>query len=150
MGQSLVRNYVHITFSTKNRQPLILPSIEFELHKYLGGIARNLECTPITVGGTEDHVHILCLLSQKIALMKVLEEIKGHSSKWIKTKSPEFRNFYWQRGYGAFSVKSQDVEIIRQYIANQHEHHRQITFQEEYISFLQEYQIEYDERYVWD
>ncbi len=150
MGQSLVRNYLHITFSTKNRQRLILPSIELDLHKYIGGILRNLECTPITVGGTEDHVHILCLLSQKIALMKFMEAIKSHSSKWIKSKGPEFQNFYWQRGYGAFSVKSQDVETVRQYISNQHEHHRQISFQEEYLRFLQEYQIEYDERYVWD
>ncbi|MCB9312924.1 MAG: IS200/IS605 family transposase [Lewinellaceae bacterium] len=150
MGQSLVQNYLHVTFSTKHRLPLIRPSIESELHAYLGGILGHLECKPITIGGTEDHVHILFLLSQKIALMKVLEEIKNHSSKWIKTKGPEFRQFYWQRGYGAFSVKSQDVETVRQYIANQHDHHRHISFQDEYRRFLQEYQIEYDERYVWD
>ena len=87
---------------------------------------------------------------ENVKFEEVLEEIKNHSSKWIKTKGPEFRQFYWQRGYGAFSVKSQDVETVRQYIANQHDHHRHISFQDEYRRFLQEYQIEYDERYVWD
>ena len=150
MGQSLVQNYLHITFSTKHRERLIRPDIEKELHAYLGGVIRNMDCKPITIGGTDDHVHILFLLSQKVALMNVLEKINSHSSKWIKTKGPEFHDFYWQRGYGAFSVKSQDVETVREYITNQHDHHRHLSFQEEYRRFLHEYQIEYDERYVWE
>ncbi len=109
MGQSLVKNVVHITFSTKNRQPLITESIESELFAYLGGICNRLECQTITIGGFNDHVHIACFLSKKIALMKLLEEIKGHSSKWIKTKSPEFDNFYWQN---ACQTVGWDMELF--------------------------------------
>ena len=95
MGQSLVKNYVHIVFSTKHRQELIQPPVEAELHAYLGGICKKLECQPIKVGGYTDHVHILCLLSKKIALMKILEEIKSHSSKWIKTKGDDYKTLLW-------------------------------------------------------
>ena len=150
MGQSLVRNYIHIVFSTKDRQPFIHPPIETELHDYLGGICNKLECTPIRIGGYSDHVHILCILSKKIALIKLLEEIKSHSSKWMKTKDEDLKNFYWQDGYGAFSVNPSEIETVKRYVEDQHEHHRTKTFQEEYIAFLKKYQIAYDERYVWD
>ncbi len=95
MGQSLVKNYVHIVFSTKYRQPLILKSVEEELYNYLGGVCKALECWPVKIGGYYDHIHILCLLSKKIALMKLLEEVKSHSSKWIKTKDDRLKHFYW-------------------------------------------------------
>ncbi|MCY7408718.1 MAG: IS200/IS605 family transposase [Chitinophagales bacterium] len=150
MGQSLVKNYLHIVFSTKHRQPLINDAIEHELHAYLGGICKNLECHPIKVGGHVDHIHILCMLSKKIALMKLLEEVKSHSSKWIKTKGDEFANFYWQDGYGAFSLNPSEVEAVINYIANQKEHHSKKTFQDEYRVILKKYQVDYDERYVWD
>lgn len=100
MGQSLVKNYIHLVFSTKHRAPLIHSPIEAELHAYLGGICNKLECTVIKVGGYTDHIHILCMLSKKIALMKLLEELKSHSYKWIKTKGTGYENFYWQDGYG--------------------------------------------------
>jgi REP element-mobilizing transposase RayT len=96
MGQSLVKNYLHIVFSTKYRQPLIKEFIEDELYRYLGGVCKELECQPIKIGGYYDHLHILCMLSKKIALMKLLEEVKSHSSKWIKTKHESLKNFYWQ------------------------------------------------------
>lgn len=150
MGQSLVKNYVHLVFSTKYRQPLIRPPYEEELHSYLGGICKNLECPPIIVGGYTDHVHILCRLSQKIPLMKLLEEVKSHSSKWIKTKHESLHNFYWQNGYGAFSVNPAEVDRVVNYIANQHAHHGRKTFQQEYRSLLRKYEMEFDERYVWD
>jgi putative transposase len=150
MGQSLVKNYIHITFSTKYRQALITEAIEPELYSYLGGICNKLECTPIQIGGYNDHVHILCFLSKKIALMKLLEEVKSHSSKWIKTKGTEFTNFYWQDGYGAFSVNPKEVDVVVNYIKNQKEHHSKKTFQDEYRAFLKQYEVEYDERYVWD
>lgn len=150
MGQSLVNNYLHIIFSTKNRQPLIQPPVEAELHTYLGGVCNKLESQVIKVGGYTDHVHILCMLSRKIALMKLLEEVKSHSSKWMKTKGDAYRNFYWQEGYGAFSVNPSEVETAVGYIANQHEHHRKKTFQEEYLAFLKKYKVAYDERYIWD
>lgn len=150
MGQSLVKNYLHIVFSTKYRQKLIYPPVEQELHAYLGGVCNDLGCQSIIVGGYTDHVHILCRLSQKIALMKLLEEVKSHSSKWIKTKGIEYENFYWQNGYGAFSVNPSQVDRVIAYIANQYEHHTKKTFQDEYRAILKKYQMEYDERYVWD
>jgi putative transposase len=150
MGQSLVKNYVHIVFSTKYRQELIHPPVEAELHAYLGGICKKLECPPIQVGGYTDHVHLLCMLSKKIALMKLVEEVKSHSSKWIKTKGEGYKNFYWQDGYGAFSVNPSEIDVVVRYIVNQKEHHSKKTFQEEYRTFLVKYQVEYDERYVWD
>ncbi len=150
MGQSLVKNYVHLIFSTKHRAPLILPPVELELHSYLGGICNHLDCQVLKVGGYTDHVHILCMLSKKIALMKLLEELKSHSSKWIKTKGVKYGNFYWQAGYGAFSVNPSEIDRVIAYIANQHEHHRKKTFQEEYRAFLTKYNVEYEEKYVWD
>lgn len=150
MGQSLVKNYVHLVFSTKYRQALIHPPIEVELHSYLGGICNKLDCQVIKVGGYTDHIHILCMLSKKIALMKLMEEVKSHSSKWIKTKGAGYENFYWQNGYGAFSVNPSEVDVVIKYIANQHEHHTKKTYQEEYRAFLKKYNVEYDERYVWD
>jgi REP element-mobilizing transposase RayT len=150
MGQSLVKNYIHIVFSTKNRIALIKPPFEKELHAYLGGVCKKLDCQPIKVGGYTDHIHILCMLSKKITLMKLLEELKSHSSKWMKTRDITLKKFYWQDGYGAFSVNPTDVEKIISYIENQHEHHRKKTFQEEYRAFLKKYNVEYDERYVWE
>jgi REP element-mobilizing transposase RayT len=137
-------------FSTKHRESLIDHAIENELHNYLGGICKNLECQPIKVGGHTDHIHILCMLSKKIALVKLMEELKSHSSKWIKTKGEAYHKFYWQDGYGAFSVNPSEVEIVINYIANQKAHHHKRTFQDEYRAFLKKYKIDYDERYVWD
>jgi putative transposase len=151
MGQSLVKNYVHITFSTKYRQPLITEDIEEELWAYIGGICNRLECHVLKVGGYTDHIHILCMLSKKIALMKLMEEAKGHSSKWIKSKGDAFENFYWQDGYGAFSVNPTQVEVVINYIANQKAHHdKKKTYQDELRSFLKKYKMEWDEKYIWD
>ena len=150
MGQSLNKIYVHLVFSTKHRKALITDLIKGELFSYLGGICKNLECNPIQVGGHHDHIHILCLLSKKVALMKLMEEVKSHSSKWIKTKGDEFEDFYWQNGYGAFSVNPTELEIVKNYILNQEEHHKRKTFQEEFLAFLKKYNVEYDDKYVWD
>lgn len=150
MPQSLVRNYIHIVFSTKNRQPFIDKQIEKELYAYIGGICKNLECNPIIIGGYSDHIHILCLLSRKIALMKLVEETKAHSSKWMKTKGIQYADFYWQNGYGAFSVNPKDISAVEKYISNQETHHSKKSFQEEYRMFLEKYKIEYNEMYVWD
>ena len=150
MGQSLVKNYIHIVFSTKHRQQLIHPPVETELHSYLGGICNKLGCQVIKVGGFTDHIHILCMLSTKVALMKLLEEVKSHSSKWIKTKGAGYETFYWQDGYGAFSVNPSEVSTVIAYIANQQEHHTKKTFKDEYRSILKKYDVVYDEQYVWD
>jgi putative transposase len=150
MGQSLVKNYLHIVFSTKHRQKLISSAVEKELFAYMARICRRLECIPLKIGGYEDHVHILCTLSKKIALMKLLEEVKSHSSKWIKSMDAALQHFYWQDGYGAFSVNPADVQAVINYIACQRQHHQAGGFQDEYRGLLNKYEVEYDERYVWD
>ena len=150
MSQSLNRIYVHLIFSTKNRVPLITDDIKDELFNYLGGVCKNLECNPVQVGGYRDHVHILCLLSKKMTLVKLLEEVKSSSSKWIKTKDEKFSSFYWQSGYGAFSVNPTETDLVKKYIQNQEEHHKVKNFQDEYRAFLKKYDVEYDEKYVWD
>ena len=150
MGQSLVRNYVHIVFSTKYRQALIYPPYDKELYGYIGRICRNLECTPIKIGGYVDHIHILCRMSQKIPLMKLVEVIKSSSSKWMKTKDNSLKNFFWQNGYGAFSVNTRGVDIVTAYIARQYEHHTKKNFKKEYITLLKKHKVFYDKHYIWD
>jgi REP element-mobilizing transposase RayT len=150
MSQSLAKVYIHIVFSTKHRRNLIDNNIEASLYEYLGGICRGLECNPVRIGRYKNHVHVLCLLSRKIAIMKLLEELKKQSSKWIKTKNMLYSDFYWQDGYGIFSVNPKGIDKIIEYIENQHEHRKQFSFQEEFRAFLHKYNIDYDERYVWD
>jgi REP element-mobilizing transposase RayT len=150
MGQSLSKGYVHIIFSTKHRTPLIDSHIENKLYAYLGGICKGLECNPLQVGGHKDHVHILCLLSKKISQMKLLEEVKKQSSKWMKTNEGVFENFYWQDGYGIFSVNPSEVDVVVNYIKNQKEHHKKTLFQDEFKAFMKKYKVEFDERYIRD
>src|SRR5690606_13352098 len=109
------KNCVHIVFSTKHRQKLIQESIERELYAYLGGILNRMECLPIKIGGYTDHMHLLCMLSKKHALMKVVEEVKSHSSRWIKTKGEDYKHFYWQNGYGCFSVNPSQIDVVVNY-----------------------------------
>jgi putative transposase len=150
MPQSLVQNYIHFVTSTKHREPLIIPQIEVPLHSYMVGIVQNMDCPVLQIGGVEDHVHLLFMLSTKVPLMEVVKQMKQSSSKWIKTQGEEYQNFQWQIGYGAFSVSQKSVEQVITYIQNQKEHHKRATFQDEYRKFLNTYEIPYDERYVWD
>ena len=150
MPQSISKIYVHITFSTKNRYPFIDSEIEKDLWEYLGGICKGLECNPIRIGGHKDHIHICCLLSKKITTIKLLEDIKKESSKWIKTKGAKYSSFYWQDGYGVFSINPSEVETVIKYIENQAEHHKKRTFQEELLAFFKKYGIEYNEQYLWN
>ena len=124
MPQSLVKNYVHIVFSTKHRNDFIDEKIENELFKYIATICKDCESTAIQIGGTDNHIHILCLLSRKIALMKLVQEVKAHSPKWIKMKGSKYEHFFWQDGYGAFSVCRSKLEIVMNYIVNQRKHLR--------------------------
>ena len=150
MPQSLSSILIHLVFSTKHREPFITPSIETELHPYLATIFRALKSPSLCIDGTADHVHILFSLARGITIADLLEEIKTESSKWIKTKGPESRNFHWQKGCGAFSIGQSNVETLKGYIRGQKQHHRRVTFQDEYRKFLKSYGIDYDERYVWD
>jgi putative transposase len=150
MPQSLSSILIHLIFSTKNREPFITPAIETELHPYMASIFRALKSPSLTIDGTSDHIHILFSLGRIITVADLVEEVKTGSSKWIKTKGPEFRNFHWQKGYGAFSIGQSNVAALKHYIRNQKQHHKRITFQDEYRKFLKSYGIDYDERYVWD
>ncbi|WP_323755644.1 IS200/IS605 family transposase [Roseivirga sp.] len=150
MGQSLAQNYIHIVFSTKHRHTKIHPPYEKELHQYIAGTCKDLDCTALRVGGYTDHIHVLCRLSKNIALSQLIKELKMSSSKWMKTQHETLSNFYWQNGYGAFSVSPTEVDKVITYIENQHEHHLVKSFQEEYRAFLIKYKVDYDERYVWD
>jgi len=150
MPQSLSKVYVHITFSTKHRYPFIDDAIKQELWAYIGGICKAMECYPVRIGGHNDHIHICCLLSKKILQIKLIEEVKKESSKWIKTKYKRYNKFYWQDGYGIFSVNPSEIERVVEYIDNQHEHHKKQTFQGEFLAFLKKYGVGYDERYLWD
>ena len=150
MGQSLVQNYLHIVFSTKYRQALIHPPYEEKLHAYISGICKELDCPALIVGGYTDHIHILCRLSRKLALMTLVQKVKANSSKWMKAKDKNLSGFRWQDGYGAFSVNPAEVEVVIRYIENQHAHHSKKKFKEEYSAFLNKYQVKYDERYVWE
>ncbi len=149
MAQTLTRLLVHVIFSTKNRARLITPEIEPSLFAYIGGILKNHESRLLDAGGDSDHVHLLISQSKNIALSALLMEIKKSSSSWLKTQDSAFKNFHWQDGYAGFSVGRSEVDQLKRYIANQKEHHRKQTFQEELIQFFEEYGLEYDERYLW-
>jgi len=150
MAQSLSSVLVHLIFSTKERYPFIKAPVADELHAYLATVRATCGCPARRVGGTDDHVHILFSLSRTMAVSDLVEEVKKSSSKWIKTKGPELRAFAWQNGYGAFSIGQPRAAAVVRYIANQAEHHKTRTFQDEFRLFLHRYEVQYDERYVWD
>jgi Transposase and inactivated derivatives len=149
MAQSLSKLFVHIIYHTKTTSVIIRKEDRNDLYAYIGAIIKDKNSIPILINGVEDHVHILCVMSKNITLAKLVEEIKGNSSRWIKTLNPYYKNFAWQGGYGGFSVSPSLHDKTKKYIANQEEHHKKITFQEEYIMFLKEYNIEYNEQYLY-
>jgi putative transposase len=150
MPQSLARNLVHLVFSTKNREPIFTEAVRDPLCSYASAAFRDLDSHVIAMNAWRDHVHILFALSRNHSLAQVVMEVKRATSKWIKTQGAVFAKFHWQNGYGAFSIGQSGVDEVKAYIANQAEHHRVKTFEEEFRSFLKRYQIEFDERYVWD
>lgn len=150
MPQSLSSILIHLIFSTKHREPYITPEIEPELHAYVAAVLRELNSPSLTINGTTNHLHILFALSRTTAIAEIVEEIKKRSSKWIKTKGVGYRGFQWQIGYSVFSVSQSNVAALKKYIAEQKEHHRHKSFEEEYRTFLEKYGVAYDERYVWD
>lgn len=151
MPQSLSKIWTHLVFSTKERYPFLIDeTVCRDLHAYLAKILKANNCPTLIVGGVSDHVHALFVLSKNHSIANIVWEIKRSSSKWIKGQGSELSKFHWQEGYGAFSVSQSHVEQVQKYILNQEEHHRRKTFQDEFRGFLRKYEIEYDERYVWD
>lgn len=151
MPQSLSQIYIHLVFSTKNRQPFIDDTISADLYSYMATVFHD-ECasTAKIIGGVEDHVHTLFNLSRTQTIADVVEAIKTSTSKWIKKQDAKYREFYWQTGYGAFSVSRSNVDAVTKYIRDQKEHHRKTGFQNEFRGLLKKQEVEYDERYVWD
>lgn len=149
MSQSLSKLYVHLIFHVKNNVSLIRQEDEEELYSYIGGVVKLSKSIPIQINGKEDHIHVLCIMSKNISLADLLEDIKKNSSRWIKTKGVHYQNFAWQGGYSGYSVSQSKAEVVDRYISNQKEHHKHQTFKEEYIQFLKENSIEYNEEYLW-
>ena len=147
---SYVSSYFHCVFSTKERRPLITPPLRERLWPFLGGIARQNKIKALEIGGVDDHVHLLLSLPAPLPISKAMQLIKGGSSKWVHETFPEHRLFAWQEKYGAFSVSVSQLDHIVQYIKGQEEHHRKMTFREEFLALLNKHRIEYDERYLWD
>lgn len=148
MPQSLSRVYLHVIFSTKDREKDLMPKIRDKLHSYIGGTLNDLDCQSIAIGGMADHVHLLFCLGRTITMADVVKQVKANSTLWLKRQLG--CNFAWQRGYAVFSLSKSQVEEVRKYIENQEEHHRVRTFQEEYRTFLKLYDVSFDETYVWD
>lgn len=150
MAQSLSKLYLHLIFHIKFDSVQIKNEDKNELYAYIGTILKDNESIPILINGPCDHLHILCIMSKNISLSKLTEEIKRHSSRWIKTKDNYYKNFAWQGGYAGFSVSQSLHDKTKKYIQFQEEHHKKMTFKEELILFLKEYGIEYNEQYLWN
>ena len=150
MPQSLAQIYIHLIFSTKNREPVLGDNIRANLHSYIAGIFRDLDSPALEINNEPEHAHILFALSRTHTLGDIVSQIKRGSSSWLKTQNNAYAKFHWQNGYGAFSVSQSNVEDVREYIRKQHIHHKKATFQDEFRTFLKRHKIEFDERYVWD
>ncbi|MBN2579743.1 MAG: IS200/IS605 family transposase [Pirellulales bacterium] len=150
MPQSLANVLIHVIFSTKNRAPIIEATVQNPLYAYMASICRTVVCHAHKIGGTNDHVHLVCSLSRTTTIADLVGTIKADSSKWMKTQWESLTGFSWQNGYGAFSIGQSQLDHVKHYIAGQSEHHRMRSFQEEFREFLRRYEIQFDERYVWD
>jgi REP-associated tyrosine transposase len=148
MSDSYTNLLYHIVFSTKDRRRIITPEYEVRLHDYIGGTIRSFGGISLALNGTEDHVHLLAKLRPDRALSDVLRDLKANATGWMHEVFPSMKNFTWQRGYGAFTVSQSNVEEVRRYIARQKEHHRKISFRDEFIRFLRMNGIAWDERFV--
>ena len=147
MSHAFTNLLAHVIFSTKERAPLIDAELRPKLHAYLGGIVRELNGTPLSINGTDDHVHLLVSMPPTVSTSDAMRVLKANSSKWVH--DTRRKPFGWQAGYGAFSVSQSNVPSVTQYIASQEEHHRKVSFKEEFVSFLKRHGVGYDERFIW-
>jgi REP element-mobilizing transposase RayT len=148
MPQSFASLHCHLVFSTKHREPLIVPAMQPHLFAYIGGILRNCSSSLIAAGGMPDHVHLLLSLGRDASVADTVRVVKANSSKWAKDDSKS--GFEWQSGYAAFAVSYSQIEQVKSYLANQEQHHKGKSFQDEFREFLKRHDIAWDERYVWD
>lgn len=150
MANTYTSLHYHFVFSTKGREPWIIPEIENRIWAFMGGIARENKIRPVQIGGVDDHVHLLLNANTTLAPSKIAQLIKGGSSAWIHKTFPDMKDFKWQDGYGAFTVSKSSVPEVTRYIKNQREHHRTRSFQDEYLAFLVRHEVEFDERFLWE
>jgi putative transposase len=149
MPQSYTCLLYHLVFSTKDREPWLQAELRPRLWEYLSVAIRGEGGFCLLANGVVGHVHLLARLRQDKAVSEVLRSLKANSSGWIHEAFPKLRGFHWQAGYGAFTVSQSQTATVRRYIASQEAHHRQLTFQEEFLTLLKAHEIEYDERYLW-
>jgi len=150
MPQSFASVYLHWVFSTKQRYPYFSDRVKrIELFSILGGKCKTLDCNPIVVGGIEDHVHLLTTFGRKLSIAETVKEVKRGSNQWVQNELG-IRGFKWQSGYGVFSVSQSQLDVVRQYIENQEQHHASRGFQDEFRMLLNRHELEWDGRYVWD
>jgi REP element-mobilizing transposase RayT len=150
MPHTFVHLVVHIVFGTKDRARSITQEMKGDLHAYMGGIVREVGAKPLNINGMEDHAHMLVSLPASLSVADLVRVVKTNSSRWAHEKSPDHAEFGWQKGYGAFSVRRSTLKNVDEYITNQVEHHRKLSFQEEFLILLKKHGIEYDERYIWE
>ena len=151
MPQSLAAVYVHLVYSTKNRIPfLATPAMQKRTFAYLAALSAKMDFPALIVGGQPDHMHMLARMSRTHSIAEWIKELKRLSNLWVSNQGVTYTDFAWQGGYGAFSVSHSNLNTVKKYILNQNEHHKKITFQNEYRALLKKHTIEYDERYVWD
>ncbi len=149
MSHTYISSYYHIVFGTKNRDNLITPEIKENLWYYMGGIARENNMKALIIGGTENHVHVLLSLPATLTLAKAVQLLKGGASYWIHQTYPQYQDFTWQQGYGAFSIGMSQLNKTIAYIQNQEKHHALKSFESEFLTFLKTHQIQYDPKYIW-
>ena len=150
MPQSFACIHCHLVFSTKDREPLLVPDLTTRLYEYMGGICRNHNDVLVAAGGRPDHVHLIVSFGKQTAAAEAVRIIKSNSSRWIHETFPQLRGFAWQNGYGAFAMSYSSLDDVKRYIHNQDEHHRVRTFKEEFLAMLDKHNLPYDERYIWD
>jgi putative transposase len=150
MAQTLTCLYFQVVFSTKGRIDLIRSEVEDELYAFIGGILREFNSKLLIGNGTTNHIHLLISLSKHVLIPDLLGHIKRRSSKWIKTKGGMLTKFGWQDGYSVFTVGHAQLSTVKEYIANQKEHHKKVMFEDEMRAFYRKYDMDFDERYVWD
>jgi len=139
----------HLVWSTKNREPIITPLFQERLYEYIGGVFRDMNSVCLEIGGVADHLHILARISSTVSISDLIRDVKASSTRWMQKEVLRNGAFSWQEGYGAFSVSPSHLDPITQYIKNQAEHHKSVTFKEEFLRILDKNKVNYEEKYLW-
>lgn len=150
MAHTFTNLLTHVIFSTKDREPFMNEDVRPRIFAYMGGVVREIGGTALRINGPSDHTHLLLALPATVAIAEAMRLVKTNSSKWIHETFPRLSAFAWQHGYGAFSVSQSNVGAVEAYIDKQEEHHRTMTFQEEFVAFLKRHGISYDPKYIWE